>query len=131
MRPIQSFMPGIAGSNSSRLPGGPHRLDGVRYTILRMYDCPVFHLVGHEQQEEATGGECAVLRLVGHRRQEEDTCGPVVRATVVWHHVVMDAYSNNIIRRDVAALAREEALQPANLRVYAGLAVDLLAKPVI
>merc|ERR1712066_998937 len=77
-----------------------------------MYDCPLFHLVGHGQAE-------------GH------ICGPATRITVLWSHVIMDSYSDHVIRRDIEALARGEVLRPANLRAYTALAEDPLAQPTL
>jgi len=84
-------------------------LDEVRYEIMTLYNCPLFHLTGYRQ--------CA-----------KDTAGPAVRLVVAWSHVIQDAYSARILRRDIAALARGEKLKQANLRAYTALAEHPLAK---
>eukprot|EP00443_Scrippsiella_acuminata_P114378 CAMPEP_0115751672 /NCGR_PEP_ID=MMETSP0272-20121206/95389_1 /TAXON_ID=71861 /ORGANISM="Scrippsiella trochoidea, Strain CCMP3099" /LENGTH=218 /DNA_ID=CAMNT_0003196883 /DNA_START=74 /DNA_END=728 /DNA_ORIENTATION=+ len=67
---------------------------------MTLYNCPLFHLTGYRQ--------CA-----------KDTAGPAVRLVVAWSHVIQDAYSARILRRDIAALARGEKLKQANLRLAA------------
>ena len=59
--------------------GGVNYSASVQYAVVSE---SVANRVGHEQHEEATGGDWAVLRLVGHRRR---SCGTTsLLAVVSW-----------------------------------------------
>lgn len=88
-------------------------LDDARYDIMGLYNAPLFHLVAHRR-----GGV-------------KEKKGPAVRMTVVWNHLIMDAYSGRILERDIQALARGEQLKRTNLRTYLVLADNPLAKPTV
>jgi len=77
--------------------------------IMQMYECPLCHIIGH--------------------RKPNQKLGPAVSITVLWHHIISDAHSDDIVKRDIKALARGESLQPANLSAYAACSQHSLAKP--
>jgi acyl-CoA synthetase (AMP-forming)/AMP-acid ligase II len=82
----------------------------VRQSILKMYDCPLFHIIAHRSR-------------AWHRH------GPAHRVTVVWHHIVMDTHSEQLIKRDILALLRGESLVDADLSLYHVVAQHSAAKP--
>mmetsp|Transcript_172704 Transcript_172704/g.553539 ORF Transcript_172704/g.553539 Transcript_172704/m.553539 type:complete len:1016 (-) Transcript_172704:503-3550(-) len=98
----------------------------ARYAILGMYSRPLFHIVGHS--EPILSGTRKVPFACSCLPHEH---GPAVRMTVVWNHIIMDGFSEGILRRSIAKLAREKVLEPTNLRVYDALANHPLAMPVM
>jgi hypothetical protein len=83
----------------------------ARHAILGMYDRPLF-------------------RLIGHRRRGWHAHGPAVSVTVLWHHIISDANSDDIVKRDIRALVRGESLRPADLSAYDAFARHPLSKSV-
>lgn len=84
-------------------------IKSMRHRILGLYERPLFNIMGHRAR-------------TWHKH------GPAVRITVSWHHVVMDAYSEYLIERDVCALALGETLAEANLAGYKAIADNPIAK---
>jgi len=87
-------------------------IDEARHAILGMYDRPLF-------------------RLVGHRKRAWHTAGPAVSVTVLWHHVISDGHSDDVVKRDINALVRGETLRQADLTGYHVCAMHPLAKPAL
>jgi hypothetical protein len=83
-------------------------LDSARHAVLGMYERPLFHIIGHRAR-------------AWHKH------GPAVRITVVWHHIIMDVYSEYVIERDICALARGETLLGSNLATYISISRNPLA----
>jgi hypothetical protein len=67
----------------------------VRHFIFGMYDRPLFHVIGHQGQK---------------------------KLTIVWHHMIMDDYSEAVLREDVAAIIRGEQVEPPDLTMYSRIA---------
>jgi hypothetical protein len=67
----------------------------VRHSIFGMYDRPLFHVIGHRGQK---------------------------KLTVVWHHMIMDDFSEDILRKDISALMRGQHVQPPDLTMYTRIA---------
>jgi hypothetical protein len=73
----------------------------IRHAILAMFERPLFHIVAHS---------------------EAACCGCARRLTVVWHHLITDNFSKDIIRWDIAAVIRGDTLPLADLSLYKRIA---------
>jgi acyl-CoA synthetase (AMP-forming)/AMP-acid ligase II len=83
----------------------------LRLAIMKMYECPLFHIIGY--------------------RKPNHSEGPAVSITVLWHHLISDAHSDDIVKRDINMLASGASLNPANLSAYAACSQHSLAKPTL